>query len=106
MLVFVGLGGEWESEGFDRPDLRLPGEQNALIAKPEKELKAFAKVALAPGERQTVTFSIPREALAYFNDQAHAWVAEAGEFEVLVGASSQDIRAASTFVLTDTSSWL
>ncbi len=81
-------------------------DEQARLQRPEKELKAFAKVALEPGERQTVTLSIDKEALAYFDDRAHTWVAEAGEFEVLVGASSQDIRAKATFMLTDSSSWL
>ncbi len=78
----------------------------ASLQRPEKELKAFAKVHLEPGERQTVTLNVARDALAYYDDLAHAWVAEAGEFEVLVGASSQDIRAIAPFVLTDSSSWL
>jgi beta-glucosidase len=78
----------------------------ARLQRPDKELKAFAKVALAPGERQTVTLPLTREALAYFDDRAHEWVAEAGTFEVLVGASAQDIRARATFELTDTQRWL
>lgn len=80
-------------------------DEQARLQRPEKELKAFAKVALEPGERQTVQFSIAREALAYFDDKEHAWIVEAGEFEVLVGASSQDIRTAATFRLTATSTW-
>jgi beta-glucosidase len=76
------------------------------LQRPDKELKAFAKVALAPGERQTVTLPLTREALAYFDDRTHEWVAEAGTFEVLVGASAQDIRARATFELTDTQRWL
>lgn len=55
---------------------------------------------------QQVTLSIGREALAYYDDLAHAWVAEAGNFEVLGGASAQDIRATATFVLRDSSRWL
>lgn len=78
----------------------------ASLHRPEKELKAFAKVELNPGETQTVTLEIGREALAYFDDKAHQWVAEAGTFEVLVGASSQDIRGTTTFELTETSRWL
>jgi beta-glucosidase len=78
----------------------------ARLQRPEKELKAFAKVHLEPGERKTVTLSIMREALAYFDDLAHMWVAEAGEFEVLVGASSRDIRATATFALAESSTWL
>jgi len=77
----------------------------AHLQRPEKELKAFAKVELAPGERKTVTLSMARDALAYYDDRAREWVAEAGEFEVLVGASSQDIRVRSTFTLTATARW-
>ncbi len=81
-------------------------DKQARLQRPEKELKAFAKVHLEPGERKTVTLSIGRSALAYYDDRTHKWVAEAGEFDVLVGASSQDIRATATFVLTDSSTWL
>src|SRR5205823_8355202 len=80
-------------------------DQQASLQRPEKELKAFAKVQLEPGERKTVTLSIGRDVLAYYDDLAHEWVAEAGEFEVLVGASSQDIHAAATFTLTGTTRW-
>ena len=75
----------------------------ARLERPDKELKAFAKVPLDPGECKTVTLSIGRDALAYYDDLARTWVCEAGAFEVLVGASAQDIRATATFVLTDTS---
>jgi beta-glucosidase len=74
----------------------------ASLHRPEKELKAFAKVHLEPGERTTAMLSIQRDALAYYDDLAREWVAEAGEFEVLVGASSQDIRATAMFTLTAT----
>jgi beta-glucosidase len=77
----------------------------ASLRRPEKELKAFAKVQLEPGKRKTVTLPITREALAYYDDLAHEWIAEAGEFEVLVGSSSQDIRARETFELTASSHW-
>ena len=78
-------------------------DQQARLQRPEKELKAFAKVQLEPGERKMVTLSIACDALAYYDDLAHEWVAEAGEFEVIVGASSQDIRANAAFTLTATS---
>jgi beta-glucosidase len=80
-------------------------DQQASLQRPEKELKAFAKVQLEPGERKMVTLSIARDALAYYDDLAHEWVAEAGEFEVLVGASSQDMRATAVFTLTSSSRW-
>jgi beta-glucosidase len=65
----------------------------ARVARPEKELKGFAKVALAPGETKTVTLTLDQAALAFWDDAKHAWVAEAGVFEVLVGSSSQAIQA-------------
>jgi beta-glucosidase len=80
-------------------------DEQARLQRPEKELKAFAKVQLEPGERKTVTLTIARDALAYYDDRAHEWVAEAGQFEVFVGASSQDIRATATFTLTASSRW-
>jgi len=78
-------------------------DQHASLQRPEKELKAFAKVQLEPGERKTVTLSIGRDVLSYYDDLAHNWVAEAGEFEVLIGSSSQDIRARAMFALTTSS---
>ncbi len=75
----------------------------ASLQRPDKELKAFAKVHLEPGERKTVTLTVARDALAYYDDLARKWVAEAGEFEVLIGASSEDIRGKATFALTATS---
>jgi beta-glucosidase len=75
---------------------------NARLMRPVKELKGFAKVALEPGETKTVTLPLNRESLAYWDDSQQAWVAEAGEFEVLVGSSSKDIRVRTTFQLTET----
>jgi len=72
------------------------------LSRPAKELKSFAKVALAPGETQTVTLTLGKKALAYWDDRQHAWVAEAGEFEALVGSSAQNIHARAIFRLTDT----
>jgi beta-glucosidase len=73
------------------------------LMRPQKELKAFAKVSLDPGETKTVTLALNRESLAYYDDSAQQWVAEAGEFEVLVGSSSRDIRASARFTLQATS---
>jgi beta-glucosidase len=72
------------------------------LTRPEKELKAFAKVALAPGETAPVSLTLDRASLAYWDDKEHAWVAEAGDFEVLVGSASVDIHAQATFALTET----
>jgi beta-glucosidase len=73
----------------------------ASVARPPKELKDFAKISLAPGETRTVSLTIDLMSLAYWDAVQHAWVAEAGAFEVLIGSSSRDIRVRSGFQLTD-----
>jgi beta-glucosidase len=72
---------------------------HSTLARPEKELKAFAKVALAPGEIRTVTFTLDETALAFYHPGLKRWVAEPGTFEVLVGSSSRDIRLTAPFEL-------
>ncbi len=74
----------------------------ASLERPEKELKGFVKMALEPGETKVATLHLNMRALAFFSETQHAWVAEAGEFEVLVGASSADIRGSATFRLSET----
>ncbi|HEY5731995.1 MAG TPA: glycoside hydrolase family 3 C-terminal domain-containing protein [Anaerolineales bacterium] len=65
---------------------------NSTFARPEKELKAFAKVELKSKQKKTVTFTLDREAFWYFDTAINAWSTEAGEFEIQIGASSRDIR--------------
>jgi beta-glucosidase len=71
----------------------------ASVSRPEKELKAFAKVALAPGATQTIAFTLDETALAFYDPRLKRWVAEPGLFEVLVGSSSRDIRLTAQFEL-------
>jgi beta-glucosidase len=66
-------------------------ERSPKVLRPEKELKAFAKVALQPGEGQTVRFNLDRRAFAYYDVSTHGWVVNPGEFDLLVGSSSQDL---------------
>ena len=75
----------------------------ASVSRPNKELKAFTKIHLEPAETKTVTLRLDPRDFAYWDDLQHAWLAEAGEFEVLVGSSSQDIRSRASFVLAKTS---
>ena len=69
------------------------------LPRPVKELKAFEKVTLQPGETKTVTFTIDKSALSFFDAEKHDWVAEAGEFEAIVGASSTDLKSRVSFTL-------
>jgi beta-glucosidase len=69
------------------------------VDRPLKELKGFGRVALEPGETRTVSFTLDRAAMSYYDAAVHDWVAEPGRFTVLVGASSRDIRARGGFEL-------
>ncbi|MFN8504242.1 glycoside hydrolase family 3 C-terminal domain-containing protein [Kouleothrix sp.] len=66
-------------------------DAEARLERPDKELKAFAKVALQPNETRDVSLSLGMRALAYFDDTRQAWVADAGDFELLIGTSSADL---------------
>ncbi|HEX3476527.1 MAG TPA: glycoside hydrolase family 3 C-terminal domain-containing protein [Kofleriaceae bacterium] len=74
-------------------------DRAASLERPDKELKAFAKVHLDAGQTQAVQLSLDMRALAYFDDAQQAWVAEAGEFELLVGQSSADLPLRTRFTL-------
>ena len=69
------------------------------LPRPTKELKGFEKVRLAPGETKTVKFTVTPEALKFFDDRKHEWVAEPGKFKAHIGASSTDIRHSLNFEL-------
>jgi beta-glucosidase len=71
----------------------------ASVERRVKDLRGFQRVAFAPGERKTVTFTLREPDLAFWNDATSAWLAEAGAFNVLVGASSRDIRLQGSFNL-------
>lgn len=64
----------------------------STIYRPVKELKGFKKVFLKAGEEKEVSIDLEKRAFAFYNIDAHAWQVESGEFKILVGASSRDIR--------------
>jgi len=66
-------------------------EREARVARPEKELRAFAKVRLAPGEEKVLTFALSRRDFAYWDGRLHDWAVKAGSFDVLVGNSSREL---------------
>jgi beta-glucosidase len=83
----------------------LPGQEIAQVYvrdprsttfRPDKELKGFAKVDLSPGEETEVRLSLDWRAFAYYDTGSEDWVVEAGAFELLIGASSRDIRLSAT----------
>ena len=66
-------------------------ELQPKVERPVKELKAFRKVFLQPGETRQVSLTIDKSALSYYNDQTGQWTAEPGEFKALIGTSSKNI---------------
>ncbi len=73
------------------------------LPRPDKELKGFNKVALAPGETKTITIPLGFRAFAYYNPDKKGWLAEAGDYQILAGSSSRDIRVKGPFKLAETS---
>jgi beta-glucosidase len=69
------------------------------LPRPVKELKAFDKVSLNPGETKTVHFTINKDALSFFDAAKHAWVAEPGMFKAHAAAASDDVRSSVEFQL-------
>ena len=96
--ITVDVKNTGKREGKEVVQLYVRDVESSLV-RPEKELKAFKKVALEPGETKTVHFTLAKDALSFFNPGRKQWIAEAGEFEILIGSSSRDIRAKGSFSL-------
>ncbi len=68
-------------------------DTEASVQRPHKELRGFAKVHLGPGETRSVDIVLEPRAFSFWDPRLHAWVTEAGDFEILVGSSSAAIHA-------------
>lgn len=99
MISFtVNVKNTGNREGQEVIQLYISDKKSSL-PRPVKELKGFQKVKLAPGEEKSLTFTIDKKALSFFNDAKHEWVVEPGKFEALFGSSSRDIRGCVAFEL-------
>ena len=74
-------------------------DKKASVVRPRKELKAFQKVYLQAGESRCLTFIITPEMLQYFDAAQHQWHSEPGDFDLLIGSSSRDIKGKATYCL-------
>ena len=74
-------------------------EAQSRVARPPKELKAFQKVFLQPGETKTVTLQLDSRSFAYFSEERNDWVVDPGQFDLLIGSSSREIRRKATCTL-------
>lgn len=67
-------------------------EENPSLPRPEKELKGFQKIQLAPGEQKKVSITLNEDAFQYYDDVKNNWVMEKDSFTIMIGASSRDIK--------------
>lgn len=98
LTVKVTVSNTGAREGQEVVQLYISDKKSSL-PRPVKELKGFQKIKLAPGEVREVSFVIDREALSFFDDARHTWVAEPGRFEAVVAASATDVRGVVSFEL-------
>ena len=95
VAVTITNTGKYDGEEIVQLYLR---DKVGSIVRPMKELKDFQKINLKAGETRTIKFIINKEKLSFFNQQLQ-WVAEPGDFELMIGASSEDIRLKDNFEL-------
>ncbi|HKV78119.1 MAG TPA: glycoside hydrolase family 3 C-terminal domain-containing protein [Candidatus Sulfotelmatobacter sp.] len=86
-------------EGVEVAELYV-GESHPSVPRPVKELKGFAKLSLKPGETKGVTLKLDRRAFSFYDVKTNDWSAEAGEFMILIGGSSDNIQLRDKFTLT------
>ena len=68
-------------------------ERQPAVTRPIKQLVAFERVPLRPGERKHISFTVPASKLAYWDTASHAFITHPGPFDLMVGAASDDLRA-------------
>jgi len=84
--------------GSEIPQLYIRDVESS-VDRPVKELKGFSKIFLNPGESKTVTLTVDKSALSFFDEKTKSFIAEPGEFEILIGSSSAKIELKDSFVL-------
>jgi beta-glucosidase len=85
-------------KGAETAQMYIRDIKSSLI-RPIKELKGFAKIELNPGETKTVSMKINKSSLSFYDEITESFITEPGEFEVLIGSSSEDIKLNKTFLL-------
>jgi beta-glucosidase len=89
-------------EGAEVAQLYVHQAKPSLV-RPAKELKGFRKVLLKPGEKRTVSIPLDHSTFAFYDPDKGGWLAEPGDFTILIGSSSRDIRVTGTYSLKHTS---
>jgi beta-glucosidase len=98
LAVSMDITNSGDKAGAEVIQLYVSDSASSLV-RPIKELKGFEKVFLKAGETKTVTFQLDDRSFAFYDPDRRKWVAEPGEFEILTGSSSKDIRSRKKFDL-------
>lgn len=98
LTVKVTVKNTGSREGQEVVQLYIADKKSSL-PRPLKELKGFKKIKLTPGASKEVSFVIDKEALSFFDDTKHAWIAEPGKFEAIIAASAADVKGVVPFEL-------
>ena len=81
-------------------------DDHARLHRPVRELKAFEKVFLKPGDSKTVVFTLDKRAFSYYDPEFNDWIVDSGEFVVSIGSSSRDIRLQSSITVRECKRYL
>ena len=73
----------------------------ASVKRPVKELRGFSRISLNPGQKQTVSFTVKAEKLAFYDEKIHDFKVEPGLFDIMIGSASDDIRASGQIEVTN-----
>jgi beta-glucosidase len=101
LTVSVAVTNTGKVKGKETVQVYVHDQKSGLV-RPQKELKGFAKVELQPGETKTVSIPLDFRAFAFYHPAYRQWITEDGEFDILIGASSADLRARLTVTLQST----
>jgi beta-glucosidase len=91
LMVSVTVTNSGDVTGKEVVQLYLKDEE-ASVQRPEQELRGFHKLELAPGESRQIQFVLSERDFSFYSKRHGQWIAESGDFQLLVGASSRDIR--------------
>ena len=97
--VSVDITNSGKRAGDEVPQLYVHQEKSN-VKRPTKELRGFQRITLQPGETKSVSFTLPAAKLAFWDEKTHGFLVEPGAYDVMVGASSDDIRSKAQLIVT------
>ncbi len=89
--VSIDIKNTGSREGDEVVQLYVQDEY-CTVVRPLKELKRFKRISLKPGEKKIITFTLGKDAFSFYDAKAKEWIVEPGDFNIMVGSSSADIR--------------